>query len=407
MFNFKFDPQKIRKDFSCLKEGQRQAPIYFDNACMTLKPDVVIDAITEYYKKHPSCHNRATHEFGELTTKKIESSRSIINKYLNCRADESIVFTKNTTESINMVANLLDFKKGDVVLTTDLEHNSNMLPWQFLKVKKGITFVQMPISPEANEFDLCEFESILKKGSIKLISLFHISNITGLELPIKEITRLAHENGALVLLDAAQSIPHRQVDVQDLGIDFMAFSIHKAYGPTGMGVLYGKKKFLDSWIPVTVGGEGISDTTYDSCTLSESPEKFEVGLQNYAGIIGSGAATKWLSKIKLEKAHEHVSKLNAELSEGLSGIPSVRFIGPSDPSKRNGIVNFLAGERNPAELSVMLSRMGRILTRSGVHCGHSWFHKYDLKPTLRASLSFYNTSSEVQTFLKYMRDLVK
>lgn len=407
MFNLGFSPEKIRNDIPALNSGKKREPIYFDNACMTLKPKQVIEAITEYYSEHPSCHNRAAHEFGDITTLKVEKARNTIESYINCRKDESIAFTKNTTESINFIANMIEFKKGDVVLTTDLEHNSNMLPWQFLKVKKGITFVQMPIAPDTNEFDLEEFKSILEKGAIKLISIFHMSNITGIELPIKEITKMAHEKGILVLLDAAQSVPHKKVDVQDLDIDFMAFSLHKAFGPTGMGVLYAKKEFMEKWVPFMVGGEGITDTTYDTCTLSPAPERFEVGLQNYAGIIGSGAAIKWLSKINLEKAHKHVLDLNNYITQGLADLPSVKIIGPSDPSKRNGIINFSVGERNPAEVGLMLSRMERIMTRSGVHCGHSWFHKYDLKPTLRTSLSFYNTQEEAEVFLKTIQNLLK
>ncbi len=404
---FNFNPEKIRKDFACLSKDQKKAPIYFDNACMTLKPNAVTEAIISYYNDHPSCHNRAAHEFGEVTTKKVHQAREQIDKYINCRPGESIVFTKNTTESINMIANMIDFKKGDVVLTTDLEHNSNMLPWQFLNIKKSVTFVQMPIAPDTEEFDLQEFQNILSKGKVKLVSIFHTSNITGIQLPIKEITKLAHENGAMVLLDAAQAIPHHQVDVQELDIDFMAFSLHKAYGPTGMGVMYAKEQYLNSWVPFFVGGEGITDTTYDSCTLSQAPEKFEVGLQNYAGIIGSGAAIKWLSKINLKKAHAHLIKLNEQLSEGLSSFDGLKLIGPSQAKNRSGIVNFSTGNRNPAEVCLMLSKMEKIMTRSGVHCGHSWFHKYDLMPTLRVSLAFYNTEAEVEIFLRKMRDLIK
>ena len=370
---------------------------------MTLKPQIVIDEITEYYTKHPSCHNRATHEFGDLTTNKVDKARDFISKAINCRQDESIVFTKNTTESLNLVANSIDFKKGDVVLTTDLEHNSNLLPWQFLKVKKGITFVQIPITPDQEAFDLELFKEILSKGKVKLVSLFHISNITGIELPIKEITELAHANGALVLLDAAQSVPHKRIDVQDLDIDFMAFSFHKAYGPTGMGALYGKASHLEKWIPFLVGGEGIEDTTYETCVLSSSPKKFEVGLQNYAGIIGSGAAFKWLSKIKLDKAHDHVLELNNYISSEVLKLNGVTILGPKEAKLRNGIINFTLNDRNPAEISLMLSKLGKVMTRSGVHCGHSWFHKYELQPSLRVSLSFYNTKEEADKFIEIIK----
>jgi cysteine desulfurase/selenocysteine lyase len=407
LFNSSFDPKIYRKDFHCLNKDERNSPIYFDNACMTLKPDSVIKAIVDYYQDHPSCHNRAVHEFGETTTKKVEESRTLINKYINCRNDESVIFTKNTTESINMVSSIVKFSEGDIVLTTDMEHNSNMLPWQFLKIKRKVTFHQIPIAPSDSTFNFEYFEEILKTGKVKLVSLFHISNITGMTLPINEITLLAHKYGALVLLDAAQSMAHQKVDVQDLNVDFMAFSIHKMYGPTGVGILYGRKNLLMNGVPINVGGEGIVDTTYDTCTLEETPKKYEVGLQNYAGIIGAGATIKYLSKINLKKAHKHVLSLNEMISKEVVTMDHIEVIGPENHEERNGIVNLNIKNRKPEEIGLLLSKMKRIMVRSGVHCGHSWFHKYNLNPSLRISLSFYNTKEEVEVFKNTITSLMR
>jgi cysteine desulfurase/selenocysteine lyase len=407
LFNSSFNPYKFREDFHCLSKSEKKKPLYFDNACMTLKPNSVVKAIVDYYQDHPSCHNRAVHEFGEITTKKVENSRSLINKYINCRPGESIVFTKNTTESINMVANLVNFSEGDIVLTTDMEHNSNMLPWQFLKIKSKVSFQQVPVNPKSSGFDFGYYEEVLKTNKVKLVSMFHISNITGMRLPIKEITKMAHKYGALVLVDAAQSMAHINVDIQDLDIDFMAFSIHKMYGPTGVGILFGKKELMKSGVPKYVGGEGIIDTTYDSCTLEESPKKYEVGLQNYAGIIGAGETIKYLSKINLKKAHQHILSLNEFLTNELTAHKDITILGPQEPKSRNGVVNIVVGNRKPEEIGLLLSKMKRIMVRSGVHCGHSWYHKYNLKPSLRISLSFYNTKEEVQVLVKTLKDLLR
>lgn len=373
---------------------------------MTFKPDTVIQAITEYYQSHPSCHNRSSHELSEITSNKIDDSRKTISNFINCPKDGVVVFSSNATDSINKIANLLSFEKGDVILTSDLEHNSNMLPWQFLAAKKGVKYKQVSISPEDSELNLVELEKALSSNNVKLLSILHVSNVTGLCLDIKSITSLAHSYNVPVLLDAAQSLPHYKVDVQDLGVDFMAFSFHKAFGPTGMGGFYAKTEVLMNLAPVIVGGESVVDTTYDQCTLNSIPERFEVGLQNYAGIIGSGAAIKWLSKINQKKAIAHIKHLNTLMSEGLSDIKGISLIGPASPDVRASIANFSIEKQNSAELGFMLSKQARIMSRSGVHCCHAWFHKYDLPKSLRFSFSFYNTEEEVEITLKKMRELI-
>ena len=401
LFKKDLAPNKIRDEFYCLR--QSNPPIYLDNACMNLKPDSVIKAITSYYQNHPSCHGRSNHEFSEKTTIAFESTRQTIQKFINTRKNETIVFTKNATESINLLAQMISFKEGDVVLTTDLEHNSNLLPWQFLVTTKKIKFKQLPITPFDEDFNLSVLEDILKNNSIKLVSLFHISNVTGIKLPIEEISKIAHKYGAKVLLDAAQSASHKVIDVQKLNIDYMAFSMHKIFGPTGVGILYAKEKFLEEAIPLFIGGQSIVDTDYNSCQLQKSPEKFETGLQNYAGIIGSKAAIDFISKYERVSIQKYISNLNIELTEGINKFKELNILGPKNPVERNGITNLILNGKKAEEISNILSNTSRIMLRSGVHCCHAWYHKYQLSPSLRISLSLYNTSEEIQILLQDLK----
>lgn len=373
---------------------------------MTLKPNSVIEAITNYYKEHPSCHNRAIHEFGEKTSALVDQSRKKIDKYINAPKDTSVIFTKNTTESLNLVAQIIDFKENDIVLTTQLEHNSNLLPWQFLKIRKNISYQQIPISPDCEELDLEAIESYFSKNKIKLLSIFHTSNVTGMTLPVKDLVKIAHKHGALVLLDAAQSLAHQNIDVQDLDVDFMAASLHKAFGPTGVGILYGKKELLERAVPPYVGGEGILDVTFETCTLESSPKKFEVGLQNYAGIIGSGAAIDYLKGVNFKSYKDYILNLNQMLFNELGSCSNIKTLGPKQAKNRSGIFNFIIENKNSAELSLILSKSSRIMMRSGVHCAHSWYHTHNLSPSIRLSLSIYNTEDEIRYFISEFKKLL-
>lgn len=405
MFKKKFDPLVIRKEYKIFeKKTFSKTPIYFDNACMTLKPKSIIDAMVKYYEEHPSCHSRAVHSFAKETSKKVDEARSLIAKYINANSNE-VVFTKNTTESLNMIANMLELERGDCVVTTDLEHNSNLLPWQFLTVKKGIRFYQLPIAPNDEVFNLEAYEFFLKHNKVKVVSCIYTSNITGMSLPIKDMCKIAHENGAVFILDAAQAMAHEQIDFKDLDVDFAAFSIHKMFGPTGVGILYGKQEHLNKMIPFYVGGEGVTDVHYDSCQLAKSPEKFEVGLQDYAGIIGAGEAIRYISKLNINEAHQHIINLNSRLSNFLNENADIMILGPKSPEKRSGIVNFSVKNREMGELSLMLDQAAKIMVRSGVHCGHAWFHKYDLLPSLRVSFSIYNTEEEVEKLIEVLKGL--
>src|SRR3989337_451328 len=333
------DIQKIRLDFPVLaKKWNGKYPIYFDNACMTLKPKQVMDAMDEYYTDYPVCGGRSLHRMAKQVDEKVVQSREKLQKFLGAERPEEIIFMRNTTEGLNLVANSLDLKKGDIVLTTDKEHNSNLIPWQVQAEKKGIRHVVVPSAPD-NTFDIDKFESLMNKN-VRLVSMVQTANLDGYTIPAKEIIKIAHDHGALVMLDGALSAPHKPVDVRALDVDLFALSVHKMLGPSGMGVLYGKQHILEELSPFIVGGDTVSDSTYESAKFLQAPEKFEAGLQNYAGIIGSGAAVEYLERVGLSNIAEHEMRLNRIITDGIKNIPGLKIIGPHDPEKRGGIISF-------------------------------------------------------------------
>jgi cysteine desulfurase / selenocysteine lyase len=400
--------EKIRGEFPPLaRKINGKTPIYLDNACMTLKPRAVLEAMQTYYEKHPSCHNRAQHAFGLETTKLVKEARLTIARHLGAKAPEEVVFTRNTTEAINLVARGLRLRHGDVVLTTDFEHNSNLLPWQFLARREGIVHQTIPIVPGSEAIDLEAYEKALATNPVKLVSVFHTSHVTGITLPIAEMARLAHRHGALILVDAAQALGHGPMNVAELDVDFLAVSFHKAFGPTGTGALYGKAQALGLLEPVYVGGETVLDTDYDSCVLAEVPERFEAGLQNYAGVLGAAAAMKYLGGLNPILVKRHILSLNETLTEELRDCARIRLLGPSRAEERGAIFNFVFEGMAAPELAVLLDQSHAIMARSGAHCCHAWFRKHGLPASLRLSFSIYNTIDEVRTVGKAVRDLAR
>lgn len=393
--------EKIRRDFPILEKGI----IYFDNAAMTLKPDQVIRAMDDYYCNMSSVSARSVHKLAIQTQRACEEARKKVQKFLGAKKTEEIVWTRNTTEAINLVANSLGLKKGDVVLGTDKEHNSNLLPWLVLSKKTGIKH-DVVKSKEGNTFDLGAFEDKMSK-QVKLVSMVHISNLDGVTNPAKEIIKIAHDHGALVLLDGAQSVPHKEVSVKKLDVDFMAFSIHKMCGPTGMGVLYAKSRLLEKLEPFLVGGDTVQNSTYNSFELLKPPEKFEAGLQNYAGIIGSGAAVDYLAKIGMANIEKQELEVNKTITEELSGLDEISLIGPKDPEKRSGIYSFWVKGMDHHDIALMLSETGNVMVRSGQHCVHSWFNAHSLPGSVRASLYFYNTKEEASVFAEKLKEVLK
>ena len=292
--------EKIRQNFPLLQTKLKGKPIiYFDNACQTLRPWPVINSINDYYQKYPACAGRSVHKLGEIVTEKCEEARKIVAKSIGAKKKEEIIFTRNTTEGINLIAQSLRLKQGDVVLTTDKEHNSNLIPWQILSKKEGVIHKIVP-SREDNTFDLEKFKEMIEnlQNKVKLVAMVFTSNLDGVSIPVKEITKIAHQYGAKVLLDAAQAMPHQKIDVSNLDVDFLAFSGHKMLGPSGTGVLYGKYYLLEELEPFLVGGETVEYSTYQEHKFLPPPEKFEAGLQDYAGIIGLGRSEEHTSELQ-------------------------------------------------------------------------------------------------------------
>jgi cysteine desulfurase/selenocysteine lyase len=400
------DINKLRQDFPILQVDKNKNKItYFDNACQTLRPRQVIEAIDSYYLYSSACSGRSMHRLAAEVTREVDQARSMIARFLNAPKKEEVIFTRNTTEGINLVANSLDLHEGDVVLISDKEHNSNLIPWQSLRKKKGITF-KIISSKEDNTFNLDAYAALLDKN-VKLVSLGYTSNLDGVTIPAEEVIKMAHQNGARVLLDAAQAAPHRKINVKNLDVDFVAFSGHKMLGPSGTGVLYGKYHLLEQLEPFLVGGDTVLSSTYDSCQFLPPPEKFEAGLQDYAGIIGLGAAAKYLQDVGFESIQKQELLLNELITAELKAIPKLKLMGPPDPRLRGGIVNFYIEGIDSHRIALMLDQMASIMVRSGQHCVHSWFNAHRITGSVRASFYFYNTQDEASLFVNNLKKIVK
>lgn len=403
-----FNVNKIREDFfTTSSQFSGQPPIYLDSACTTLRPNSVIDAGNLYYLNHPSCHGRAVHQFGQETTKVFEGARARIKNFLNAQKSDEIIFAKNTTEALNIIAQGFSFKEGDVILTTNLEHNSNLLPWQMLCNQKGIVYKRCTISPTDDEFSLALYEEMFLKNKIKLVSMFHISNVTGMILPIREMVKIAHEHGALFMLDAAQSVVSQNIDVRELDVDFLTFSFHKAFGPSAFGVLYGKYELLKNIKPLCCGGESVVDAQYDSLVWANVPHRFEAGLQNYAAAAAATAALDFIEKIGPHKILAHEISLNQFATEQLLLNDQIKILGPSQANQRSAILNFNILDKNMGEVSRLLDQSKSIMCRSGVHCCHAWYHFNKLPPSLRVSFSVYNTQKEIEIFIEAIQLIIR
>ncbi len=398
--------RKIREDFPILQKEINGKPlIYLDSACMTLKPKQVIDALVGYYNEHPVCGGRSVHRLGTEVTIKCDTVRDKIKKFLNAKVPNEIIFTRNTTESINLMAWGLDLQKGDRVLTTDREHNSNLVPWHVMENRKGIKHDVVLSNPD-NTFNLENFQEMMDKD-VKVVSMVHTSNLDGYTIPAKEIIKIAHDYDTLVMLDGSQSAAHRPIDLKELDVDFFACSIHKMCGPTGMGILYGKLELLKELQPFITGGGTVSTSTYDQSTFLDVPEKFESGLQDYAGIIGSGAAIDYLTSVGMEEIQDHERTLNKHITEGVKEIQNLRIIGPEDPNLRGGIIGFTVDSVDAHDLALILDETANIMVRSGMHCVHSWFNARGIRGSTRASPYLYNTKEETDIFIETLRKILE
>lgn len=397
---------EIRQDFPLLKDSSDRNPlVYFDSACQSLRPRSVIDAINDYYQHYPACSGRSYHKLAAQVTQKCDEARLRLARFLGAAKKEEVIFTRNTTEGINLVANALDLKRGDAVLIGGKEHNSNLIPWQMLVKNRGIQLKILPTF-EDGEFDLESYEKMLD-GSVKLVSLGYSSNLDGVTIPAEQVIRLAHKNNALVLLDAAQTAPHRKINVRALDVDFLALSGHKMLGPSGTGVLYGKAKLLDDLDPFMVGGDTVANSTYEDCEFLPVPERFEAGLQDYAGMIGLGEAANYLQALGFDAVQKQELVLNQAIDEGIRGIEGLKIIGPRDPARRGGITTFTIDGIDSHRIAIMLDQMANICVRSGMHCVHSWFNAHQIKGSVRSSVYFYNTLAEVDIFVEALKKIRK
>jgi cysteine desulfurase/selenocysteine lyase len=407
------DVQKLRGDFPLLSKKIGDKPvIYLDSACMSLKPRQVIEAVNEYYNDYPGCGGRSIHKISIKVTSKLDETREKLKRFINAKDSSEIIFTKNSTESLNLVAHSINYSgilnKGEIVLTTDKEHNSNLAPWHLLNKLHGIEHRKID-SNEDNTFNLERFEKVMAddRDHVKFVSFVHTSNLDGYTLPAQELIKIAHDHGALVMLDGAQSVPHGPIDIQKLDADFLAFSIHKMCGPTGVGVLYGKRHLLDEIQPIMVGGETVENTTYDDSNFLAPPQKFEAGLQNYAGLIGAGAAVDYLKNIGMANIRDHDHRLNKIMTERLLNIPDLTIIGPEDPQLRGGIICFNIKDINSHDLAMILDEDANIMIRSGMHCVHSWFNARKINGAARASGYLYNNEDDVKFFAEKLEEIVE
>ncbi len=391
------DIDDIRDDFPILDDV-----IYLDNACMSIKPRPVIDAVNRYYEEFPVCGGgRSTHTLASNIEKKIEGGRKAVKRLLNASHGE-VAFTKNTTEAVNLVAKGLGLKRGDKVITTDKEHNSNLVPWIQLKDEVGIEYEQVTWDEEG-ELDLEELKEMMD-SSVKVVSMGHTSNLDGTTIPAGDVADIVHDNDAIFMLDAAQSVPHRPVDVEEIDADLLCLSIHKMMGPTGVGALYGKKKVLEEIEPMVIGGGGVKNARYGEVTFHEAPARFESGLQNYAALCAVEDTIEYLEKLGLKNIQEQEEKLNRKATEELE--ETVNIIGPRDPGKRGGIFNFQPSTLGSHEVSLLLEEKD-ILTRGGMQCVHSWYNSRGLDGGVRASFYIYNTLEEVNKFVEMVKRFVE
>lgn len=395
-----------RNDFSILNPRNKDKPIiYLDSACQTLRPRQVIEAMENYYTQFPACSGRSNHQLAATVTRKVDEARQQMARFLGATRMEEIIFTRNTTEGINLVANALAFQRGDTILIGDKEHNSNLIPWQMLIKRTGIQ-LKILHTHEDGTFDLSGFEKALVEG-VKLVSFGFTSNLDGVTLPVEQIIKLAHKRGALVMLDAAQAAPQRKINVRSLDVDFLALSGHKILGPSGTGVIFGKHKLLDAMNPFMVGGDTVGTSTYETCEFLPVPEKFEAGLQDYAGIIGLGEAARYLQTVGFDAIQKQELLLNKIMTDGTKDIQGLHLIGPADPALRSGIFTFYIDGIDSHRIAIMLDQMSNICVRSGQHCVHSWFNAKGIKGSVRASVYFYNTQEEAEHFVENLKKIRK
>jgi cysteine desulfurase / selenocysteine lyase len=397
-----FDVAAIRKDFPILHQSVHGHPlVYLDSAASSQKPKAVIDAISRFYSSDYSNIHRGVHSLSERSTRQYEETRVKIQRLINAAHSREIIFVSGTTGGINLVAQTFgrqQIKSGDNIVVTELEHHSNIVPWQMLCEETGAVLQGAPID-DNGDVRMQEFERRLN-GRTRLVAVAHISNVLGTILPIKEIARLTHNAGARLLVDGAQAAPHMKIDVQDLDADFYAFSGHKIYGPTGIGVLYGKAALLNAMPPYQGGGDMIESVTFDKTTYNSLPYKFEAGTPDIAGVIGLGAALDYVNELGMEAIAAYEHDLLHYAVQALSSEPGIRIIGTS--KHKASAISFVVDGIHPHDVGTVLDHQG-IAVRTGHHCAQPLMERFGVPATTRASLALYNTRQEIDALIAGLR----
>lgn len=393
-----YDIQKIREDFPILSRTVYGKPlIYLDNGATTQKPKCVVDAIVdEYYSVNANVH-RGVHFLSQQATNLHEASRETVRKFINARSISEIIFTRGTTESINLVASSFTdafMKEGDEVIVSVMEHHSNIVSWQIQALRKGIVLKVIPMN-DRGELLIDEYEKLFSPRT-KLVSVAHVSNVLGTINPVKQIAAIAHAHNVPVLIDGAQGIPHMKVDVQDIDADFYVFSAHKIYGPTGIGVLYGKEDLLDKMPPYQGGGEMIKNVSFEGTTFNELPFKFEAGTPDYVGSTAMAKALDYVSAIGMDNIAAHEHELTVYAMQRMKEIPGMRIFGEAE--HKGGVISFLVGDIHHFDMGTLLDRLG-IAVRTGHHCAEPLMRRLGIEGTVRASFGMYNTRDEVDALV--------
>ena len=391
---------EIRKDFPIFSVKENECLVYFDSAATSQRPQCVIDAVADFYKRNNANPLRGLYDLSQRATDDYESSRAAVAKFINAKRTEEIIFTRNASESLNLIAytyGMQNINEGDEIIVSIMEHHSNILPWQMVCNAKKAKLVWLECDKETGIIPESEYSKITNKT--KIVAITYVSNVLGTQNPVKQIAKIAHKNGAVIVVDGAQAVPHMKVDVQDIDADFLVFSGHKMLAPMGIGAVYGKIEILEKMNPFLRGGEMIEYVTRDGATFAEVPHKFEAGTVNASGAVGLKAACEYLSKIGFDYIHETEQSLTKLLFEGMKNIPHVHLIGNPDYSKHSGIVTFTIDDVHPHDIASLLDSE-KIAIRSGHHCAQPLGAYLNVPATARASLYFYNTEDEVKIFLE-------
>jgi cysteine desulfurase / selenocysteine lyase len=396
---------KIREDFPILRRivNGNNRLVYLDNAATTQKPMAVINAITDYYMNYNSNIHRAVHQLAEEATLAYESTREKIAKFINARFIEEIIFTRNATEAINLISytwGSLNINQDDIVVITEFEHHSNIVPWQILTHRKGAHLKYIGVDDDGY-LRLKDYQKYLESGRVKLVSISEMSNVLGTIVQLKEIIKIAHEKGIPVLVDGAQSVPHMPVDVQSTDCDFMAFSAHKMLGPTGVGILYVKKEILEKMPPFIGGGDMIKEVHKQKTMYNDIPYKFEAGTPNIADVIGFASAIDYLKVIGMDNVRQHELEITQYALNALRGVEGLTIYGPLDPHHRGGVLSFNVGDIHPHDLATIMNEHG-VAIRSGHHCAQVLMERLDVSATSRASFYIYNTKEEVDILINVL-----